>query len=171
MSDPRFIALKLAALPEGDRRWLLRQLTKAERQQIQPGLVEALTLPPAALLRALEAAAPDEAASTAAPLQNVELAPLRSAAGAKVVALMSVLPISCTALLLEKGPWPWGNELNISLTSDERRTLPKALVAVRGRVSPRFEALLFEQIGSALADTAGIGAKARNSQFDKILGD
>lgn len=171
MRSLQFIALRLAALSGADRRWLLRQLTKAERNHLKPKLEEALQLSSADLLAAMEAPALDLEKAPSQMPDQVGLHGLEQAGGRHLIALLDSLPVSCTALLLDQKRWTWSEEVESFLSTDERQGLPKMLLELRGRVSIRFERLMVDQIAMAVRnDTLGSRTAARASKFDTLLG-
>lgn len=170
MKSLRFVALKLAALSEADRRWLWRQLSKAEQSRLKPELDLALQLSPVELLAAMEERPFESAATFVQSQEPAEHSGLDRVSGEHLIALLEVLPVSFTALLLERKRASWSDELESALSVDELRSLPEVLLRLRGRVSTQFERLMLDQIAAA-ADNAGPGARAASeSKFDALLG-
>jgi hypothetical protein len=167
MKSLRFIALKLAALSEKDRRWLLAQLPQVERDHLRPELDRALTLSTPQLLKALNESASEGTTSKTA--DKSRFPGLNEASKEQLAAVLGPLPLACTALLLDAGPWPASEALETSLSTDERQHLPKVLSALRDRISPQFEELMLDQISKTVLKRMNASNTAPSSAFEKIL--
>lgn len=152
----REASLRVAALPSGDRRWLLQQLRPDERARLNAGLEDLNRLTPAMLLETLSihqaSTAPAPAIATvteptASPDNTGEdIDFLMTATAAEIRSLVDDLPPPLLALVLERERWQWRTAIVASLPPEERDHLSLEADRLRQHVSAEFESLLLAQL-------------------------
>lgn len=151
----RKAALLLHAMAEGDRAWILSQLTDGERESIGSLLAELKELGIPADRSLLEDAlgreGPRPPATEGSAQGEAALDALRRAAPGRLAGVLRGEPAALIAGLLRISDWPWRKDLLRALETTLRRRVQAALEREPGPRSELYERHLIAAVARRLA--------------------
>jgi hypothetical protein len=160
----------LALLPSADRRWLLSQLSPAERSKVE-ALFKGLPAGPAR-------AGLNGSNGEAAPAKPRSTGPLNGSAqdqslldGASVEdmrSLLATLPASCVVLVLKTKTWSWSADVMVGLSKVQKDAIAESMKHESAGRKQQLAQWLVHQLAESLRK-ARANAAAPDRRFDVLL--